>query len=264
MMKMRYKGYALMLALVLTGILLAGCGKDDDEKAPEGADINNAAQAAAAEDEDMSEDDAEDDAEGEEDFAEDEEYSDEEDPAEDEDMSEDEEWTDYDDFVQEQSQKYDFKDFDEIISSLKSGQGYAYIRLQGLDEDLLAVSESLSGTDGSADEASIYRMEDGICSFMSSVGGYGPEFPLRADDGLLYAGDDKCYETYFVSEEYGSLMMKDSIEEDEEDGKTLYFGFVRETNDFDNDKEYTGGAEEFKKLIADRDKKSVIKFTQVK
>ena len=55
MMKMRFKGYALMLALVLTGILLAGCGKDDDEKAPEGADINNAAQAAAAEDEDMSE-----------------------------------------------------------------------------------------------------------------------------------------------------------------------------------------------------------------
>ena len=122
------------------------------------------------------------------------------------------------------------------------------------------MSDTVS-SDGSASEASIYGMENGKPEFMSSVGGYGEAFPLRLDDGILYSGDDHSYETYFISEEYSSLMMKDSIEEDTEDASNGYFGFTREENNFDNDKDFTGGAEEFKALCSDRDKKSVIKFT---
>lgn len=241
--------FALYLIVALLGILLAstltGCGKDDEEKNA------SAATSEEADDEDTEEDASDED---EEDTGDDEEFDAEAD-------GEDEELSDYDDFVQEQSGKPEFKDFDEIISSLKTGQGYAYIRLQGLDEDILAVTESLSGT--SALDASLYCMEDGKCTFMSVVGGDSPESVLRLDDGILYTGDEECYETYFVSSEYKSLMMKDSVEEFTEDGTKEYIGFLRKTNDFDNDEDFTGGEKEFKSLLDERSQKPPIEFTKV-
>ena len=262
-MKKKFMSFApILLAVIMIAAVLSGCGKDDEkeealangvntEEADEDADTEDT-EEEIYEDEEYSEDDedSDDDDTGDEDIADD----------DDEVVEGDEEWIDYDDFVQEQSQKYDFKDYDDIIANLQSGQGYAYIRLRGLDEDILAVSDTVS-SEGAASDASLYGMENGAPVFMSSVGGYGEAYPLRLDDGILYTGDEHSYETYFISKEYSSLMMKDSIEEDTESGPGEYFGFTRDENDFDNDKDFTGGEEEFKALITERDKKSVIIFT---
>ncbi len=261
-MKKKFMSFApILLAVIMIAAVLSGCGKDDEkeEALANGVNTEEADEDADTEDTEEEEEIYEDEDE---EYSEDDEDFDDGDIADDdEEVAEgDEEWIDYDDFVQEQSQKYDFKDYDDIIANLQSGQGYAYIRLQGLDEDILAVSDTVS-SEGTASDASLYGMENGAPVFMSSVGGYGDDHPLRLDNGILYTGDEHSYETYFISKEYSSLMMKDSIEEDTESGQVEYFGFTRSENDFDNDKDFTGGEEEFKALISERDKKSVIKFT---
>ena len=165
------------------------------------------------------------------------------------------------DFLQEQSGKTEFKDYDEIISLLKGGQGYAYIKLKGSDDDILAITEKVAD-DGSASDASVYGIEKGKPTEMSNVGGYG-EFPLRLDEGILYAGDADNYESYFISKEYGSIMMKDYVMRGEDDGKVEYTGFLRPTNDFDHDKNFIGGDAEFEEMIKERDLKPIIEFTKV-
>ncbi len=98
---------------------------------------------------------------------------------------------------------------------------------------------------------------------MGVVSGYGHEYPLRFADGILYAGNAHDYETYFISSEYKSLMMKDSVSDANDDGKVVYIGFTRDTNDFDHDKDFTGGEKEFKDLLDAREKAPAIEFTKI-
>ena len=166
-------------------------------------------------------------------------------------------------FVEEQSGVSDFKDYDDIIAHLKPGQGYAYIKLFGMDGDILAVTQTVFEADNSTCDADLYCMKDGKPMYMSYVAGNGSAYPLRLADGILYAGDNHSYETYFVSSENNSLMMKDCITDGVNDGTNKYMGFLRETNDYDHDKDFTGGAKEFEALIAERDAKPIIEFTKV-
>lgn len=173
----------------------------------------------------------------------------------------DEEYDGPSDFLQEQSGKTEFKDYDEIVSLLTSGQGYAYIKLKGSDDDILAITEKVAD-DGSASDASVYGKFEGKLQELTNVGGYG-EYPLRLDEGILYAGDADNYESYFISKEYGSIMMKDYVMRGEDDGKVEYTGFLRPTNDFDHDKNFIGGEAEFEEMIKERDLKPVLEFTKV-
>ena len=54
-------------------------------------------------------------------------------------------------------------------------------------------------------------------------------------------------------------MYKDSIEDGVNSGSNEFSGFTRETNTFDS-KDFTGGQEEFDKLLAEREKKPLIEF----
>jgi hypothetical protein len=173
----------------------------------------------------------------------------------------DEEYTGPSDFLQEQSGKTEFKDYDEIVSLLKSGQGYVYMKLKGSDDDILAITEKVAD-DGSASDASVYGKFEGKLQELTNVGGYG-EYPLRLDEGILYAGDADNYESYFISKEYGSIMMKDYVMRGEDDGKVEYTGFLRPTNDFDHDKNFIGGEAEFEEMIKERDLKPIVEFTKV-
>ena len=174
----------------------------------------------------------------------------------------DEEYTGPSDFLQEQSGKTEFKDYDEIISLLKSGQGYAYLKLKGSDDDILAITEKVED-DGTAPTASVYGKFEGKLQELTNVGGYDADHPLRLADGILYAGDDDNYESYFISKEYGSLMMKDYVMRGEDEGKVEYTGFLRVTNDFDHDKNFIGGEKEFEEMVMDRDTKPAIEFTKI-
>ena len=169
----------------------------------------------------------------------------------------------YEDFLQQQTGKTSFESYDEIISALKAGQGYAYIKLQGSDEDVLAVTDLVFEADHSAYEISLYSKSEGKIKSMGLVTGNGSAYPLRLEDGIIYAGDNHSYETYFLSQEYGSLMMKDSISDGVNSGTNELSGFTREKNTFDDTTDYKGTMEDFEKLIQERDKKPVIEFTVI-
>ncbi len=168
------------------------------------------------------------------------------------------------DFVQEQSGKTSFDSYDDVIAALTPGQGYAYIELKGSDEKLLAVTDLVFEADHTAYEASIYGILDGKVSQLSVVTGAGSSYPLRVEDGILYSGSNHSYETYFISAEYGGLMMKDSISDGVDTGTNEFSGFTREENTFDAPTtDYTGSQEEFDKLLAERENKKAIEFTVV-
>lgn len=169
----------------------------------------------------------------------------------------------YEDFLQQQSGKTSFDSYDDAIAALTSGQGYAYLKLKGSDEDILAVTDLVFEADHSAYEISLYGKSEGTVKSLGLVTGNGSAYPLRIEDGIIYAGDNHSYETYFISEEYGSLMMKDSISDGVNSGTNEITGFTREKNSFEETIDYTGTQEEFEKLLQERDKKPVIEFTAV-
>ena len=170
---------------------------------------------------------------------------------------------DYYGFVQEQSGLDSFKDFDDLISHLKPGQGYAYIRLKGTDEDILALTDMVFEADNSACEADLFRMTEDKPLYMGVVSGNGSAYPLRIADGILYGGDNHTYESYFTDSDNHALMMKDYVYDGINEGTQEYGGFLRSANVFDQDKDFTGGAEEFQKLLEEREKAPAIKFTVV-
>ena len=168
------------------------------------------------------------------------------------------------DFVQEQSGKTEFTDYEDVIANLKDGQGYAYIQVYGYDGDVLAVSDSVFLADHSAADATLYAMQDGKPKSLGIVAGNGSAYPLRLADGIIYSGDNHNYETYFMTTSGGipGIMAKDVVY-DGIDGDGSFGGFLREDNNFDNDKDFTGGQEEFDALIKDRESKPIIEFTIV-
>ena len=87
--------------------------------------------------------------------------------------------------------------------------------------------------------------------------------PLRAKDGIIYAGGKDDYESDFLNPTGDGIMAKTYVYKTETDGNTEYGGFIRETNSFDQDQDFTGGEEEFNALIAERESIPVIEFTIV-
>ena len=164
------------------------------------------------------------------------------------------------DFVQEQSGKLEFADYDEIISFLKPGQGYVILQV-GDDDNVLAVAEEVNKDDKTATSASCYVMKDGKPVEVGYVIANG--IPLRAKDGIVYGGDKDNYESNFLNPTGDGIMAKAYIYKADADGKTEYGGFMRETNSFDQDQDFTGGEEEFNALIKERDSMPVIEFTIV-
>ena len=168
------------------------------------------------------------------------------------------------DFLQEQSGIYEFDSYDDVISQLTEGQGYAYIQLKGSKEELLAVTDLVFLADNSASEACLYGIRDGKAVNIGNVYGNGSAFPLRLKDGIIYGGDNHRYETYFISEDWQSLMMKDYISDGVTEGSGQFVGFTRETSKYEDTVDYTGGQEQFDTLLADREEVPIIEFTMIK
>ena len=171
----------------------------------------------------------------------------------------DEEYYGPDDFVQYQSGKLEFKDYDEIIACLLPGQGWTKIEVLGCDGDVLAVTERVE-PDGSVSSASFYRMKDGKPAEMSNAGSNDPKYPLRYADGIIYCGGEHSYESDIVSAQTGGLMVKDYVFEDD---AGTYTGFLRPSNDFGDDKEFTGDKEKFDSMIEEMNSKPVLIFTEI-
>ena len=134
-------------------------------------------------------------------------------------------------FVEENAGKERFTGFDELISFLKPGQGYAYIELTGYDGKALAVTEeTFDDPDGhkASTDVAVYAEVNGEVKNIGNAFSSGNAYPVRCDGSLLYTGSDHEYGSYFVTGDGDGLMMKDSItEESDEGGNVSYFGFTR-------------------------------------
>ena len=168
------------------------------------------------------------------------------------------------DFVQFQSGRTEFKDYEDVISCLTSGQGYTYVKIKGYDGDILALAELVFEADHSTDEVTLYCMKDGVPYSMGSIIGNGSAYPIRLADGIVYAGDNHRYESYFINPDGNGIMMKDYVDDGVNDGTGEFTGFLRESNDFDHDTDFTGSQKDFEAMLSDRESKPVIEFTVVK
>ena len=176
----------------------------------------------------------------------------------------DEDDSDYpEDFIQDQSGVLKFKDYDEIISYLKPDQGYAYVKLDGADNDVLLITEQVFLADKTAGEASVYGMRDGVPMFMGVVTGNGSSFPIRYAEGKLYGGDNHRIDTLFIVPDTMTIMQKDYVDDGVNDGSNKFSGFLRKEPVFDKDENFTGGQKEFDALVAERDAVPVVTFTVI-
>lgn len=167
------------------------------------------------------------------------------------------------DFLQDQSGVLEFKDYDEIISYLKPGQGYAYLKLDGSDSDILVITEQVFQADNTAADISVYGMRDGKPVFMGVISGNGSAFPVRYADGIVYGGDNHTVDSFFLVPENMVIMQKDYVVDGINDGSNEFTGFLRKEAVFGTEEDFKGGQKEFDALLAERDSKPVITFTVV-
>ncbi len=171
------------------------------------------------------------------------------------------------DFLQELTHRDEFESYDEVISLLPSGSGYAYIELIGHEGEALAIAEStfddLEGHNAAIDVA-VYLESDGKIKNVGNAFSMGTAYPIRCQDGILYTGGNHEYDSYFFSEN-GGLMQKDYIvQEFDETGKATYYGFLRDSNSYENDKDVPEDGEDiFNEYVEASLDKEVVNFTVV-
>ena len=176
----------------------------------------------------------------------------------------DEEYDGPGNFLEDQAGRTEFKDDDDVISCLKSGQGYVVVNLKGADNSILLVAEKISA-EGTATDASAYGKYSGTYMGLTDIGSFADDADiLRLQDGILYSGTSTTYESHFLDKDSGSIIGKDWVMKGTDEGKDTYTGFLREENDFDHDKNFEGGAEEFDEMIKERSEKAPLIFTVVK
>ena len=151
-------------------------------------------------------------------------------------------------------------DYDDLISCLKSGQGYTKISLVGSDEELLALAEEVDAS-GTSQDVLLYTMKDGVPYQLGYVMGQGN--PVRFGNGLLYGGNEHSYQASFLTPDGTGIMMKASVSEDSSSGTAVYNGFIRDKNDFDSTQDFTGSEEEFEALINEMNSQPFLTFTVV-
>lgn len=150
-------------------------------------------------------------------------------------------------FVEMQAMKETFDSFDELISYLEPGQGYAYCNIFGRDDEVLFIcEESYSYEEGkmAAIDGSIYANQDGIIRNVGNVFSDGTAYPVSLDtNGYIFTGGNHRMEVGCASAEYGGYMIVKTAREEfdseqtDADGNPLsiYSGFVRENNSVSKD-----------------------------
>lgn len=171
-------------------------------------------------------------------------------------------------FVEEAAGKNDFTSYDEVLSYLKAGNGYAYFELEGYDGKLLAVAEKIfDDKDGHkvASEATFYGDFNGTVKFVGNAFSGGEAYPLKCDKTAVYDARENGYESEFMGPDGDALIVKDYISEDtDEQGNVTYSGFMRADNKSDGDDLPSDPAEAgkvFSSLMEEYGKKPVMEFT---
>ena len=138
-------------------------------------------------------------------------------------------------FVETNAGTDQFKSYDDIISNLKKGEGYAYIKVKGYDGDLLAITETVNAKHSI--DVAIYGMKDGMAKCFGCAIGEEDKYPVAVGDGIVYVCSTDA----------------------------SYVVFLRETNSFDDGdtKEFEGGEKEFNEYWKNYEAATPIEFTVV-
>ena len=171
-------------------------------------------------------------------------------------------------FVEEAAGKNNFTSYDEVLSYLKTGNGYAYFELEGYDGKLLAVAEKIyDDKEGHkvASEATFYGDFNGTVKFVGNAFSGGEAYPLKCDKTAVYDARDNAYESEFMGPQGDALIVKDYIIEDtDEQGNVTYSGFRRAENTSEGDdlpKDPAEAGKVFSSLMEEYGKKPVMEFT---
>ena len=171
-----------------------------------------------------------------------------------------------DSFVDIAAGKIDFASYDEVLSYLKKGQGYAYVKVKGYDGDILAVTESVytENNENHSIDVALYGEKNGVVNDFGNAFSNEKEYPIAVGDGIVFSCYTNNYETLFINPDVDGFMVKDYIYgEDDGSGKLTYSGFLRESNNFDDTADFTGGEKEFNEYWENYKAATPINFTVV-
>jgi hypothetical protein len=121
-------------------------------------------------------------------------------------------------------------EYDEVISSLKAGQAYAYVDIAGGEHQALLVADD-TYDDGNghnvAISAALYCLDtDGSVINYTNVLSEGTAYPIAVKDGYLYYGGNHHVAKEYIDLEYASVMTKEDAEESfDENGNEAYYYF---------------------------------------
>lgn len=170
-------------------------------------------------------------------------------------------------FVDEVAGKVVYDSYDEVISYLTSGQGYAYVKLEGYDGDVLVVSNSLYEYEegiNAAMDCAFYAIIDGKAEYVTAAASDGTARPIAIGDGIILFADQHDVGGDFFTEDGRAIMAKFYAYESFEEGseEAIYGGFFRDVNSFDisNEKEIST-EEEYLELYQKYLDADVIDFT---
>lgn len=173
-------------------------------------------------------------------------------------------------FVEEAAGKNNFESFDELLSFLKKGQGYAYIEIEGFDGKLLAVTDATyDDTEGhqAAMDVTFYGEYDGQICFIGNAFSSGTAYPVRCDGKAIYSAGNHEFQSEIMGEDGRALIVKEYMHVDyDENGKASYSGFIREDNSYESQPVPEDPAEAeklFGSLFEGLEDKPVIDFTVV-
>ena len=166
-----------------------------------------------------------------------------------------------------------FESYDEIISLLSKGMGYAYIDIMGLDEPLLLIATLGLVDDGNGNMVTIvatpyFKMSDGTVRSGSLIVSMEPEYPLAVLDGVVYGGSSSSIDGVVVSSDYDDPGIMDLFyiySEIDENSNISYGGFIRDTNSVMTEGEDVAPDDEksFKEAYENYGKATPINFTVV-
>ena len=170
----------------------------------------------------------------------------------------------------------EFESYDDVISCLSPGMGYAYIDVLGAEgkkENMLIIATQLyDNLDGNmvTIEAYPYIIDGDRVTCGSVITSNGTAYPIAvSDDGILYGGGNHDVQASCLNEDAslrGIMCMASISELFDEDANVSYSGFVRTKNNFDEENEtwFDGTDDAYYKEYTDKFRKAnIINFTVV-
>lgn len=106
-----------------------------------------------------------------------------------------------------------FGSIDEIVRALPKGMAYKRMYLKGFNGEALLLTQSIVKRDGknTSSIAYIYTAQNGHIYYLGKLVTGDQNYPLRKDDGIIYASNKFDYNTFYVESDGTKMFEKDRL-----------------------------------------------------